>query len=78
MPRQNDDGTGALPGSTGTTATPADASIPGPLTAAQYDALLGPKCPSCGWRRGRHRPASTYLDPCPVVARTDPAGIPAA
>ena len=26
--------------------------------------MLGPKCPSCGWRRRTHRPASTYFDAC--------------
>lgn len=79
MPRQNEDGTGALPGSaTGAGSGTAEAPIPGPLPAAQYDDLLGPKCPACGWRRGQHRPASTYLALCPAITRTDPAATPAA
>jgi hypothetical protein len=40
--------------------------IPGPLTGSEIDALLGPVCPHCGWRRGNHRPASVLLAPCPT------------
>jgi hypothetical protein len=38
--------------------------VPGPLTAADVLAILGPACPQCGWTRGQHRPSGTYTEPC--------------
>jgi hypothetical protein len=36
------------------------------LDDAALTAILGAKCPDCGWRRGAHRPAGDLLGPeCP-------------
>lgn len=35
------------------------------ITDAAATAILGPKCPQCGWRRGWHRGPLAGQDPCP-------------
>jgi hypothetical protein len=35
--------------------------------------LYEPQCPSCGWWRGQHRPATVYAPGCPEVATAQPA-----
>lgn len=39
------------------------------ITCEEVEALLGPRCPSCGWTQGRHRPAikvgAVRMAPCP-------------
>lgn len=38
------------------------------LTDEALTDILGPRCPACGWRRGRHRPGGLWLTACPVGA----------
>jgi hypothetical protein len=38
------------------------------LTGDWLDQELGPMCPGCGWRRGRHRPAGAYTEACPLAS----------
>lgn len=35
-----------------------------------FDAILGPKCSGCGWRRGFHRPRIGGLAPCSTAGRS--------
>jgi hypothetical protein len=37
------------------------------ITDETATAILGPACPSCGWRRGNHRPAAPGMgvEGCP-------------
>jgi hypothetical protein len=35
------------------------------LTDDNVTAILGEKCPVCGWRGGRHRPAVGRYEACP-------------
>jgi hypothetical protein len=40
-----------------------------PLLDADLTVLLGPKCPSCGWRGGQHRPHAEAFAACPRTGR---------